>query len=37
MLETKSSGKYYKIEDSQSLPAFFINVASSSDMWMFLS
>ena len=37
MLETKPSGNYYKIEASQSLPAFFINVASSSDMWVFLS
>jgi len=28
---------YYKIENAQNLPAFFINVATASDMWMFLS
>jgi len=37
MLETKPSGMYYKIENAQALPAFFINVVSASDVWMFLS
>ncbi len=29
--------EYYKIENSQNLPPFFIQVASSSDIWIFLS
>jgi len=37
MFETKPSGVYYKIENAQNLPAFFINVATASDMWMYLS
>ncbi|MCL2285506.1 MAG: hypothetical protein FWC32_03985 [Firmicutes bacterium] len=37
MFVTKPSGVYYKIENAQNLPAFFINVATASDMWMFLS
>ena len=37
MLEHKPSGTYYKIENYNQLPPFFINVASSSDVWMFLS
>jgi len=37
MLENKPTGTYYKIENAQSLPAFFINVATPSDLWMFLS
>jgi len=37
VFETKPTGTYYKIENVQTLPAFFINVASASDMWIFLS
>ncbi len=29
--------EYYKIENSQNLPPFFIQVASSSDIWIFLA
>jgi len=31
------SGTYYRIENVQEMPAFFINIASSSDVWVFLS
>jgi hypothetical protein len=31
------SGVYYKIEHTQDMPAFFINLATASDIWMFLS
>lgn len=31
------SGLFYKIENTQDMPSFFINVATSSDVWMFLS
>jgi len=37
MIETKPSGSYYKIENVRDMPPFFINVASASDVWMFLS
>ena len=37
MIETKQSGTYSKIENVNEIPAFFINVVSSSDVWMFLS
>jgi len=37
MPENKSTGEYYKIENAQDMPPFFINVASASDMWMYLS
>jgi len=37
MFEKRPSGEYYKIENAQELPAFFINVATASDMWMYLS
>ena len=37
MLENKPTGTYYKIKNVQALPAFFMNVTSASDMWMYLS
>ncbi|MCL2363469.1 MAG: hypothetical protein FWC71_02270 [Defluviitaleaceae bacterium] len=37
MIETKPSGTYYKIENLRDMPPFFINIASASDVWMFLS
>ena len=37
MLITKFGREYYKIEDARSLPPFFINIVSASDIWLFLS
>ncbi|MCL2560557.1 MAG: hypothetical protein FWE07_08730 [Turicibacter sp.] len=37
MFETKKSQKYYKIQNVQELPAFYMNIATSSDMWVYLS
>ena len=37
MFETKKTGKYYKIQNVQELPAFFMMMATSSDMWAYLS
>jgi len=37
MIVNKPTGSYYKIEQVHKLPAFFINVATASDMWMYLS
>lgn len=31
------SGEYYRIENTKNMPAFFINVSTASDIWMFLS
>ena len=31
------SGTYYKIENVHTMPAFFINIATASDIWAFLS
>lgn len=37
MFEIKKSGNYYKIENAQELPAFFTLIATSSDMWAYMS
>ena len=37
MFEIKKNQKYYKIENVQELPAFFMMIATSSDMWAYLS
>ena len=37
MFEIKNNQKYYKIKNVQELPAFFMNIATSSDMWIYLS
>ena len=37
MFEIKNNQKYYKIQNVQVLPAFFMNIATSSDMWVYLS
>ena len=37
MITSRETGLYYQIDDVQKLPAFFINVVSASDLWMFLS
>jgi len=31
------SGTYYQIENTQEMPPFYINISSSSDVWVFLS
>ena len=37
MFEMKKNQKYYKIQNVQELPAFFMMIATASDMWAYLS
>lgn len=37
MFETKNNQEYYKIQNVQDLPPFFMMLATSSDVWAFLS